>query len=144
MHYRTEAPIRELILASIYLGPSMYNFIALAYVLYVSLSVCPENPNSSHTTPDRSNFETCSTQPRRQITIDWFSSILHNSQALGNRNADCRISTSVTRHRRLLDIVGYSTSSVTQHRRLLIIVNLVNNRNKDTNFRQSRITRPRP
>jgi hypothetical protein len=29
---------------------------------------------------------------------------------------------SVTRHRRLLDIVGYSTSSVTQHRRLLNIV----------------------
>jgi hypothetical protein len=29
---------------------------------------------------------------------------------------------SVTRHRRLLDIVGYSTSSVTRHRRLLDIV----------------------
>jgi hypothetical protein len=35
--------------------------------------------------------------------------------------------------RRLLNIVGYSTSSVTQHRRLLNIVNLVHNRNKETN-----------
>jgi hypothetical protein len=40
---------------------------------------------------------------------------------------------SVTRHRRLLDIVGYSSSSVTRHRRLLNIVNLVHNRNKETN-----------
>jgi hypothetical protein len=35
--------------------------------------------------------------------------------------------------RRLLNIVGYSTSSVTQHRRLLDIINLVHNRNKETN-----------
>jgi hypothetical protein len=34
---------------------------------------------------------------------------------------------------RLLDIVGYSTSSATQHRRLLNIINLVRNRNKETN-----------
>jgi hypothetical protein len=34
----------------------------------------------------------------------------------------CASHTSVTRHRRLLDIVGYSTSSATQHRRLLNIV----------------------
>jgi hypothetical protein len=38
-----------------------------------------------------------------------------------------------TQHRRLLNIVGYSTSSVTQHRRLLDLVNLVHNRNKETN-----------
>jgi hypothetical protein len=35
--------------------------------------------------------------------------------------------------RRLLNIVGYSTLSVTQHRRLLNIINLVHNRNKETN-----------
>jgi hypothetical protein len=35
--------------------------------------------------------------------------------------------------RRLLNIVGYSTSSVTQHRLLLNIVSLVHNRNEETN-----------
>jgi hypothetical protein len=36
--------------------------------------------------------------------------------------------------RRLLNMVGYSTSSVTQHRRWLDIVNLVHNRNKEANW----------
>jgi hypothetical protein len=38
-----------------------------------------------------------------------------------------------SQHRRLLNIVGYSTSLATEHRRLLNIINLVYNRNKETN-----------
>jgi hypothetical protein len=36
---------------------------------------------------------------------------------------------SATRHRRLLDNIGYSTTSVTQHHQLLNIINHVNKRN---------------
>jgi hypothetical protein len=55
----------------------------------------------------------------------------HNSSRSSNDSSSTSTSSShtsggfvssVTRHRRLLDIVGYSTSSVTRHRRLLNIV----------------------
>jgi hypothetical protein len=45
----------------------------------------------------------------------------HGAKTVGPKNVGYS-TTSVTRHRRLLNIVGYSTSSGTQHRRLLNIV----------------------
>jgi hypothetical protein len=63
------------------------------------------------------------------------SIVKHRQQNMvNNRQQICSHIASITRHRRLLDIVGYSTSAVTQHRRWLNIVNLVHNRNTETNW----------